>query len=158
MASLSFLLRQLNLSRKSWLTLLVYFPLTIAAALLACWVYLSTERISNLISIKEASEMHFDFIIVGAGTAGCVLANRLSEIPGKTVLLIEAGSTFSPLAMVPLLASQQQKSSVDWQLETIPQKYSSIGCNKQVSCSFSTRNAIIYPECDYDGIFSSIVV
>ncbi|MBW8760695.1 MAG: GMC family oxidoreductase N-terminal domain-containing protein, partial [Burkholderiales bacterium] len=37
------------------------------------------------------SKEGFDYIIVGAGTAGCLLANRLSANPHKRVLLIEAG-------------------------------------------------------------------
>lgn len=57
----------------------------------------------------------------------------LSESPEINVLLIEAGRTFSPLAMVPLFTSQQQQTSVDWQLQTTRQKYSSFGLLDQVS-------------------------
>jgi len=71
------------------------------------------------------SEHVFDFIVAGAGTAGCVLANRLSEDPKNRVCLIEAGGRDSHLFIgVPALvgaALTLQKYS--WGLETVPQTH-----------------------------------
>lgn len=111
---------------------ILFIPLTCIAVLLFLWFYLSTESISNLFSYDEAVKYTYDYVIVGGGTAGCILASRLSENADVSVLLIESGSTFSPLAMVPFLTSQQQRSRNDWNLQTVTQKHSSFGFKDQV--------------------------
>ncbi|MBP2551441.1 choline dehydrogenase [Neorhizobium galegae] len=66
----------------------------------------------------------FDYIIIGAGSAGCVLANRLSEDNNNRVLLIEAGgSDRNPVFSIPLLAGAAYfwKPS-NWHYETTPQQ------------------------------------
>ncbi len=65
----------------------------------------------------------YDYIIVGAGSAGCVLANRLSEDPTKSVCLIEAGSPDrNPLIHVPLgLAFLARIKSLNWGYNTAPE-------------------------------------
>lgn len=56
---------------------------------------------------------------MGAGSAGCVLANRLSELENSTVLLIEAGGPDDkPEIHVPLGYLALQKSEVDWNRST----------------------------------------
>ncbi|CAG9104640.1 unnamed protein product [Plutella xylostella] len=62
----------------------------------------------------------YDFIIVGGGSAGAVLANRLSENPDWTVLLLEAGQDENVLSEVPVLFPILQTSSIDWQFMTEP--------------------------------------
>lgn len=117
---------------KFFLKTLIFIPLISVAACLLLWFFLSTESISNLFSFEEAQKYTYDWVIVGGGTAGCILASRLSENGDASVLLIESGSTFSPLAMVPFLTSQQQQSRNDWGLQTVTQKHSSFGFRDQV--------------------------
>lgn len=67
----------------------------------------------------------YDYIIVGAGSAGCVLANRLSADPDSTVLLIEAGKKDRPLSVhVPgMLGEQIASDKNNWFYWTEPQKH-----------------------------------
>ena len=64
----------------------------------------------------------YDFIIVGAGSAGCVLAARLSEDPACKVLLLEAGGRdVSPLIHVPgFVVSNIRSRTVNWHYEGAP--------------------------------------
>ncbi|MES4907951.1 MULTISPECIES: FAD-dependent oxidoreductase [unclassified Streptomyces] len=65
---------------------------------------------------------NYDYVVVGAGSAGCALAARLSENPDVTVALIEAGPPAQGrLFEIPALFSQQLKTAYDWDFETEPE-------------------------------------
>lgn len=66
--------------------------------------------------------MH-DYVVVGAGTAGCVLAARLTEDPATSVLLLEAGPARRRRleVRVPAAFSRLYRSDLDWGLSTVPQ-------------------------------------
>ena len=65
-----------------------------------------------------------DFVVVGGGSAGCVLANRLSDAPGCEVVLLEAGvRDSSPFIRMPAgYLRLMETGQVDWGYHTVPQK------------------------------------
>ena len=69
----------------------------------------------------------YDFIVIGAGSAGAVIANRLTEVADWNVLLLEAGDDESIAGQIPILAAALQLSEYDWQYETTVQSSGACG-------------------------------
>src|SRR3954451_812837 len=71
-----------------------------------------------------ANQPGYDYVIVGAGSAGCVLANRLSEDPAARVLLLEAGGRDRhPNIKIPAAFANQFHTKLDWDYETEPETH-----------------------------------
>jgi choline dehydrogenase len=101
----------------------------------------------------------YDYVIVGAGSAGCVLAGRLSEDPDVEVLLIEAGpSDTIENIHVPLAFGQLFRTEVDWDYSTAAEPFADrrriyLPRGKTLGGS-SSINAMVYirgNRADYDG-------
>ena len=102
----------------------------------------------------------FDYVIVGGGSAGCVVAARLAEDPGSRVLLLEAGPDGSAVdeIQVPAAYNRLFRSRYDWNLVTLPQERADgrpvYWPRGKVLGGSSAMNAMIYirgNKADYDG-------
>ncbi|HYM55160.1 MAG TPA: GMC family oxidoreductase N-terminal domain-containing protein [Solirubrobacteraceae bacterium] len=106
----------------------------------------------------KGEDMH-DYVIVGAGSAGCVLANRLSEDPSVRVLLLEAGGRDRSLNIkIPAAFPKQFHTKLDWDFQTEPEPHVDgrslyVPRGKALGGS-SSMNAMLYVRgrpLDYDG-------
>ena len=101
----------------------------------------------------------YDYIIVGAGSAGCVLANRLTEDPQTTVALLEYGGSDSSIfiQMPTALSIPMNMPKYDWAYESEPEPYLD---NRRMHCprgkvlgGSSSINGMVYVRghaCDFD--------
>nr|CAD7571916.1 unnamed protein product [Timema californicum] len=105
----------------------------------------------NLNIQHKPPDTEYDFIIVGGGSAGCVLANRLSEVPEWKVLLLEAGGEEPEISQVPLLGPfiLGEDSDLDWNYVVEPEEYmcGGSGCSwskGKVLGGSSSINSMLY--------------
>ncbi|KAG6366176.1 hypothetical protein INS49_000352 [Diaporthe citri] len=76
-------------------------------------------------AIKQSLRCHYDYIVVGGGASGLVVANRLSEDPNVTVLVLEAGTldTGGAKVTIPAEIGDTLWTDYDWKLRTVPQEF-----------------------------------
>ncbi|CAH1132788.1 unnamed protein product [Ceutorhynchus assimilis] len=104
----------------------VFIPALVAA--IAYFQYDLLDPESRPIDVPTTDLLDsYDFIVVGAGSAGAVVANRLSEIEQWKILLLEAGGDETEISDVPLMAGYLQLSQLDWQYKSEPQGQACLG-------------------------------
>jgi len=118
----------------------------ILAVLTALVLAFLVKDIDDPIGIPEFEPTNllpsYDYIVVGGGSTGCVVAARLSEDPRNSVLLLEAGGDGSLITEVPaLVGSVYGQESIDWNYKTEPEAASCLAMNGR-RCSWHRGKAI----------------
>lgn len=71
--------------------------------------------------------------LVGSGTAGSLIAHRLSKETNYTFVVLEAGGRGHPLHSIPAISPLLHQSTFDWQYETVPQENACFAMENRVS-------------------------
>ncbi|XP_052687911.1 L-sorbose 1-dehydrogenase-like [Crassostrea angulata] len=126
-------------------------PILILALSVILHYYLLKE--DNIHITTQLNET-YDFVIVGAGSAGCVLANRLTENGQFSVLLLEAGGNDmgNYIYDIPGYTDKAVRTHADWGYHTEPQKHAYKAYKKEISFwprgrtlgGTSTINSLVY--------------
>nr|CAH7753090.1 unnamed protein product [Callosobruchus chinensis] len=95
----------------------------------------------GVIRDTEVFRKEYDFIVIGAGSGGSVVANRLTENPNWTVLLLEAGEEENFFTDVPLMAALQSVTAYNWNYHSQKLKTACLGLNYG-RCSITRGKAV----------------
>ncbi|KAH7971687.1 hypothetical protein HPB52_002205 [Rhipicephalus sanguineus] len=126
-------------------------PLTYIRFLIPKWPLFMLASVISILQLENSPDLSsydtkdlfdsYDYVIVGAGTAGCVLANRLSADHHRTVLLIEAGGVENAATDIPLFALLHFHGEFDWDYRTEPQQHGCLGM-KEHRCDWARGKAL----------------
>ncbi|GFT74066.1 glucose dehydrogenase [Nephila pilipes] len=105
------------------------YPTPYATSSLLSILLLSMAGQKHTPDTKTEIKDSYDYIVVGAGSAGSVVAGRLSEKSCASVLLLEAGENSPKLTDIPVTNKYFTQTNLDWNFETTSQTYTGKGLN-----------------------------
>ena len=121
----------LTLIKVLW-TVKPYSPKFFTISAIILQIFQNQKSLTNYVN-KNELRSEYDYIVIGAGSAGSVMASRLSEDPNKSVLLLEAGMPENILTTIPRSAFILHETPIDWAYLTEPQNNSCWGIRSRRS-------------------------
>ncbi|XP_052774339.1 glucose dehydrogenase [FAD, quinone]-like [Mya arenaria] len=104
----------------------------VAVVAVIAYMFMTSSQVKERKNVIDGNpDSEYDYIVIGAGSAGSVVSSRLAEDSGNKVLLLEAGGHFdeSEEFQIPLKWPKAMRTKHDWAYFTEPQKSSSLGLN-----------------------------
>ncbi|XP_057338233.1 glucose dehydrogenase [FAD, quinone]-like isoform X2 [Microplitis mediator] len=87
------------------------------------------SQLCNRVLPTNLPDYYYDFVVIGGGSAGAVVAARLSDVPEWKVLLLEAGPDEPPGADIPSMVAMFLGTELDWQYRTTNEKNACLSTN-----------------------------